>query len=446
MNKDYYLENSFEAVMFRHVIAAQVFGLKLDEPEDGHVLSPKLRNRLANRDSTDHAERLLFLFGIGALTENTLERLLFNFDECDISELVSNFERQAVKLFIDNNGKYCYDQNAYALLLAANSQRHTLMQKISFDNAMKLQNFPDVKINDDGFLQITAQPLVDFIIDNDIPIKFGTYSHYELSKCENPACDDENLIVLDVTDMLGYLSVYYSEHGQDYIKYAVRNGDQATIDGYNEYCTDLRYSYSFYVYKRKHSISVSSVNKVDYSNIKISGEGGEAITVELIPTENYLDRKPLIIDKSASNEVIREQMVARFFGEKPIEDKSIIKVVNAEREHIYICNNGVAELINPDDFYSDDKVDLQKLWTIIKQSQIKKENGRLHISIPTEHEALLSDEEKEYLQRLVKEQYAVLKAPSAIKQYSELLLAARQQYEDNEEKRRKKPSKDFCSR
>lgn len=398
-------------VLTRYAILAKIYGTEIPNNIEIKQLPKDKANLLRNENYTENTDKLLYLYGVGILDENTLDLLIRGF-KGNIRNDVIAAENRA----IEDNGKNPDDrltpkllQNA--LLCAAYSKKYDKLQTISFDEALEMTELPHVCITD-GKMRARDVDFLKFLYEIEEPV--GNYGEDAEVYIEDRAnvkafVETENVemdkspVILNMKNAVIYSKLFDKDYGRDYIKYAVENKIPLKIDcdkEYSEYVAKVKLHFEIRHYERRRNICGNRVNWFDYAP---SVDGAITDNLATLTKTKSIDLK---LSDKYDNADLTEKAAASYQSKFPFADDTVLEVYHDNTVELMIYQNKKFESVDKKMFHKQ-LFDFDKIWSIIqlcsRNGQLRKMNDRIVIPESVWNEIAI--EEREYADRLIREQY-----------------------------------------
>ncbi len=348
-------------------------------------------------------DSLLILYGIGCLSEDVVCFLIKHYDNL-LEDDIAGAEKNALEQNeLNDEDKLSAAQTEAALLTAANSIIYK-MQRISFDEALKISAMPFVQIKN-GFVYITSKDMFDFLSDN---ISFGYIEENDTLYTETAENlktlteEDTRPFIIDLHDFLS-ISAFCSEaYGREFIGWAKENGSPMTEEEYQKYVQQIKLKFDIRSYRRKRNVCGNRVNWFDY-----------APSADNNPDElnaDYSREIVLEIDRNYSDEELRKKAVDKFRSTYTLDVGTVIEVYHCRKRYLYYLDESGLKDIDNTEFHKL-LFDFNKIWSIIqlcsRNRKIRAVNngGNTTITIDDESWEEIPADQREYASRLVREQY-----------------------------------------
>lgn len=405
------------SMIFRYAVISKVF--KYEIPKDIKIkeLSKDAISIIRTGQHSEIVDRLLFLYGAGVITEEAIIQLLIGNQSDFYDDVIS-----AENIVIENESKNKEDNLTYKmiediLLCAATSKKYPEVQPISFAEARTLAGLPHIAIIN-GLVKIRDKEYYDFLVN--LGEKFGTITDEDTVRIEESA---ENLIecedvkngelnskyypfVVNLKRLLRYSAVYNEVYGKDFILYAKENSisiDETYESKYEEYVHIFKMKFIIKSYNRKRFICGNKINWFDYA---VSADGNISDSLNA----DYIKEINLDLPDHYSDAELTRKAIDKFRNIVTLEENSVIEVFHNKKKLLYVFRNSEFIEINNDKFHTL-LFDFDKIWSVIqlcsRNRQIRVNNGK--ITIPDNFMSEIKPIEREYAERIIKDQYSRMK-------------------------------------
>lgn len=401
------------AMIFRYAAISSVWGMEIPKDIKLKKFSDETVDALKAERHSETADRLIFLYGAGVISEKTAVSLIKS-NKADFVEDVIAAENTVIS-DIDKNEEDTlpYGQIENILLCAANSKKYPELQPVSFAEAQSIAGLPHIVLVN-GFVKIKDREFYDFLVNSGEA--FGTVTENDtvrieevpenLLKCEDVKNGDINSefypFAVNLRKIMRYAAVFDKPYGQEFIIFAKENSlpvDDKFESRYEEYIRKFKLHFTVKSYSRKQNICGDKVNWFDYA----------------LPTEAAADdlnadcikEIDLEVSEKLTNAELVKKAADNFKDRISLLENTVIEVFHGTKKYLYIFKNSELTELDNDKFHTM-LFDFNKIWSIIRlcsrSRKIKVVNGK--ITVP---EALMNEidpNEREYAERMVKEQYA----------------------------------------
>ncbi len=401
------------AMIFRYLIISEVWGMELPKDTKIKKLSDETIGTLKAEPHSEVIDRIIFLFGAGVISEETLLEIVKNGREKLYGDIIA--AENALTADKNPEDKLTFSQVENILLCAANSKKYPEMTPVTFSEAQYIAGLPNIALVN-GFAKVTDMEFYKFLVETGE--KFGTVDKFaeririeeskeNLLECEEVENGDVNSeyypFAVDLKRAAGYAAVYSKPYGRDFIAYSKENGlpvDEKFENSYEEYLRKFKLHFTVKGYIRKRYICGDRVNWFDYAaDAESSALNADHIKeIDLNVTEKYTDSE--LVSKA----------VEKFKNNVALPDNAVIEVFHNSKKELYIVKGSHTEPLDNGKLHTM-LFDFNKIWGIIqlcsRSRKIKVVNDK--ITIP---ETLMNEidvNEREYAERMIKEQYIRMK-------------------------------------
>ncbi len=402
-----------QTMLFRYAVISRVFGVKIPTDIEIKTLSEDTANEIRSEKHRQTLDNILFLFGAGVISEKTVYNIFKNINS-DFSEDIAAAENAVI---LGNNSetedKLSEKQIEDILLCCSNSKIYPEIQPVSFDEARQLLGLPHISFVD-GMVKINDKEYFKFLVS--VGEDFGTLTNENRVRIES---EKENLLnceeiqsgrldseyypfAINLKRIIRYTEIYDKLYGREFIQFAIKNSiaaDEKFIEKYDEYVRRVKLHFTVKSYKRKRKICGDKANWFDYA---ASSESGVA---NGLSADNSMDID-LDVKEIYSDSELTKKAISRYRNIYMLDDGAVIEVFHGDEKLLYIIKNSVAVPLDNETFHTL-LFDFNKIWSIIKlcsrQRKIKVVDGK--ITIPEALMNEINENEREYAERIIKEQY-----------------------------------------
>lgn len=400
-------DESIITTVYRYAVIAKIFGISINE--DIQLLPEKTINDIRVEDYNPGIDKLAVLFGAGFIDSNTFGYIARNsaayFDDVSAAE-----ETIISQNGLDEEDKYTPNMIRNAILCAVNSKKYPQMQIVTFDEALSAAELPHAAVHD-GFLKIKDKEFFRFLVEIGEPIGYITKSdeiYIEAAENLRLLSDEEDFkpfgdnspFVINALNVIRISKHYDKLYGKDFILYAGQEDMPVTEENYNAYLENIKLTFDIRSYARKRSICGAAVNWFDYSDTRNNSDDMPCDyekTIRLDVSDNYDE-----------NELLKKA-VDKFRSIYTLADKTMIEIFHASEKKLYLVSDDELVPIGSDTFHRQ-LFDFSKIWGIIQECSrnggLRRQGDR--IIIPQEMWEEIAPEEREYADRLIRAQYAVI--------------------------------------
>lgn len=405
------------SMMFRYAVISKVFGIEMPKDVEVQILSEDAAVQIKAETHSEKIDRLLFLYGAGVISEETALQLIIT-NKSDFFDDITAAENAVIT---DENSNaednLSNEQIESILLCSSNTKKYAEMQPISFAEAQELAGLPHISLVD-GLAKVTDSDYYKFLID--LGEQFGTVTKDDSIRTEeNPQYLLENEEVkkgdvksqyypfpLNLKRLLRYSAVYDKPYGKDFIKFAKENSlpiDEKYESRYEEYIKKIKLHFTVKSYNRKRHVCGDKINWFDYAaaadgSITDNLNADHAKEIDLDVFADYTDK-----------ELIRKA-IDKFRSIIPLDEGTVIEVYHNSEKTLYLVKKSGLESLDNEKFHVM-LFDFNKIWGIIqlcsRSRQIKVIDGK--ITIPDNFMEEIEPTEREYAERIIKEQYLIMK-------------------------------------
>lgn len=401
------------AMIFRYLTIAEVWGMELPKDVKIKKLSDETVGKFRAEPHREVTDRIIFLFGAGVISEETLLELAKNNSEKLCGDIIA--AENALTEDKNPEDKLTFSQVENILLCAANSKKYPEMQPVTFAEAQYAAGLPNVRLVK-GMAKITDRELYRFLVE--MGEKFGTVDKFadririeenreNLLECEevkNGDVDSEYYpFAVNIKNISGYAAVYGKPYGKDFILYSKENGMPADEDfekNYGEYLRKFKLHFTVKGYIRKRYICGDKINWFDYA----AQTGSDSLDPD------YIKETDLEPDEIYSDSELVQKAADKFKNSFALPDNCVIEVFHNLEKKLFIMKNSRAEPLDGEQFHKM-LFDFNKIWSIIqlcsRSRKIKAVNEKIIIPETLMNE--IAPNERKYAERMIKEQYIRMK-------------------------------------
>ena len=417
-------ETDMQTMLFRYAVVVDVFNARLpDDLKCEQRLSDELRKKIMRLPYSEQSDRLLLLYGMGILDENTLKNLVLHNDADILSDIIRMEEILREKEGSDETDTLSYVELCKVLLLCANSKKYKEITAIDYDEAVSLISGSHIMLSDDGFIrcdrELTAflsgmsEPFGFYDDENDcIRIEEAGYITQSVNSEKYDILSEETPIATHLKNLKYFLSVYDRIYGRDFIRYATEKKiplDDNFTALYERYLNDIKLSFEIKAYPRRREICGDKVNYFDYAQNRV--EDSKLAASEMLADESYNAAIRLDVDADYSEAELMEKAKRKYLSSHQLTESMVIEVIHGGKTSLYIYKDSKLCDVNNVEFRRQ-LFDFNKIWSIIQLCSREKKirrNGDI-ITLPEEFMSEIAPEERIYAGNMVKEQYALMKA------------------------------------
>ena len=453
--RDYICEEAdMQTMLFRYSIMVDVFNARLpDDLKCKQQLSDDLKKKILRQCYSEQNDRLILLFGMGIIKEETLKELVLHNKADFLSDVIELENRIRSDEDKSDSDRLSYETLENILVLCANSQKFDELSPITFGEAEKLMSNSHILVQN-GFVRCDKQ-LATLI--NETAGQMGYYDENSDSIfIEKPEyitaalSDNYNIssdtapIATDYTALSCYLKVYDLLYGKDFIKYVRENNillDDNFTDEYEKYLKKIKLTFEIKAYIKKRNICGNKVNYYDYAYNTV--ENNELVKSDLNADKEYSAEIILDVDENYSDEELTEKALNKYKNSRQLLDKTVIEVIHGNNISLFIYTVGSFSPIDSI-MFRNQLFDFNKIWSIIqmcsRDGSLKRVNNV--ITIPQKYMEEIVPEQREYAERMISEQYSRMlrnkRSNPIVQSLNDLKTAAEQNMEIiNQEKAEK---------
>lgn len=401
-------------MLFRYAVISSVWGMEIPKDIDLKRFSDEAVNILKAESHSELTDRLIFLYGAGVISEETAVSLI-KANKADFYEDIAEAEN-AVIAGIDKNAEDTlpYGQIENILLCAANSKKYPEIQPVSFAEAQIIAGLPHIVLVK-GFAKIKDRDFYEFLVK--FGEAFGTVTNDDtvrieettenLLECEDVKNGEINSVyypfAVNLRKIMRYAAVFDKLYGREFISFAKENSlpvDERFESRYEEYVRKFKLHFTVKSYSRKRYICGDKTNWFDYAVTS------EANVSDNIPAD-YIKEIDIEISEKCSDEELVNKAVEKFRGIVALPENAVIEVFHGTKKYLYILKNSGLTILDNDKFHTL-LFNFNKIWSIIqlcsRSRQIKVVDGK--ITIPKTLMNEIAQNDREYAERIIKEQYS----------------------------------------
>lgn len=401
------------AMIFRYAVISSVWGMEIPKDIELKKFSDETVDTLKAEKHSETADRLIFLYGAGVISEETAVSLI-KANKADFCEDIIAAE-EAVISGINENAEDTlpYGQIENILLCAANSKKYSEIQPVSFAEAQIIAGLSHIVLVN-GFVKIKDRNFYEFLVN--FGEAFGTVTKDDTIRIEETP---ENLLeceevkqgdiksayypfAVNLRKIMRYAAVFDKTYGREFILFAKENSlpvDEKFESRYEEYVKKFKLHFTVKSYSRKRYICGDKTNWFDYAVTS------EANVSDNLPAD-YTKEIDIEISEKCSDEKLVNKAVEKFRGIVALPENAVIEVFHGTKKYLYILKNSELTELDNDKFHTL-LFDFNKIWSIIqlcsRSRQIKVVDGKMTIPETLMNE--IAQNEREYAERIIKEQY-----------------------------------------
>lgn len=404
-------------MIFRYAAISAVWGMEISKDIELKSFSEEAVNILKAEQHSEIADRLIFLFGAGVISEETAINLIRSSKADFFEDIIAAENAVIAGEDKDPQDRLTYEQIENILLCSANSKKYSEIQPISFDEAQIIAGLPHIAFIN-GMVKITDEEYYKFLVD--LGEQFGTLTDEDkirieevkenLIECEDVQKGEINSkyypFAVNLRRIMRYSSVFDKPYGKDFILFSKENGlpvDDKFVSRYEEYVKKIKLHFTVKSYTRKQHICGDKVNWFDYS---LSSETAAADNL----SADYVKEIDLDVSEKYSDKELVSKAALKFRGIVALPENAVIEVFHNNKKYLYILRNSELSELDNDKFHTM-LFDFNKIWSIIqlcsRSRQIKVVNDK--ITIPETFMNEIAPNEREYAERIIKEQYSRMK-------------------------------------
>lgn len=413
-------QNTINTAVFKYAVISSVFSAELPKDFEVKKLSAETIDQINPDPHSEICDKILFLFGAGIISEKSVKSLI----QCRSEEYLNDISKAEDIIITDINNniedRLTYDVIEQILLCCSFSKLHSEIQTVDFDEARTLAGLPHISLVN-GMAKINDIEFFKFLVN--IGERFGTTSEESIrveTQKENLLNNEEVAngqinseyypFALDLKRIIKFSAVYDESYGKDYITFVLENSlpvDEHFADRYEEYVLKIKLHFSIKSYKKKRNICGAKINWFDYAvsndgNISEQLKADRAKEIDLDVSGTYTKQE--LIDKA----------VKKFTANLALEDNSVIEIYYENDKSLYLYRK--TELFPLDNkMFHTLLFDFNKIWGIIQMCSRDHKIKVFEdvITIPDELLDEIKPNEREYAERLIKEQYQRIKEKRA---------------------------------
>lgn len=396
-------DESIYTALYRYAAICKICSINFTD--NIKQISEKTVSDIRFDDHSPAVDSLLILYGIGCLSEDVICYLIKHYSDL-LNEDIYTAEKNALEQNeLNDEDKLSAAQTEAALLTAANSIIYK-MQRISFEEALKISAMPFVQIKN-GFVYITSKDMFDFLSDN---ISFGYIEENDTLYTETT----ENLktlteessqpFVIDLYDFMEISSFCGGEaYGREFICWAKENSIPLKQEEYLKYVDQIKLKFEVRSYRRKRDVCGNKINWFDYAP-SVENAAADELNAD------YSKEIKLDITENYSDEALRKKAIDKFRSTYTLDIGTVIEVYHCRKRYLYYLDESGLKDIDNTEFHRL-LFDFNKIWSIIqmcsRNRKIRAVNngGNTTITIDDESWEEIPADQREYASRLVREQY-----------------------------------------
>lgn len=445
--RDYISDDTdMQTMLFRYSIMVDVFNAHLPaELKCQYHLSDDLKKKILRQPYSEQVDRLILLFGMGVIGENTLKELVLH-NKADFLSDVIELEAQirADEGKNDESERLPYKTLERIILLCANSKKYDEFSNLTFEQAERLISSSHI-ITENGFIKCDKE-LATLI--NEVGGQMGYYDensdsifiekpeYIAAALADNYDVSSETApIVTDYKAILCYSYVYDLLYGREFIKYACDNHipyDENYAAEYEKYLKKIKLTFNIKAYTKKRNICGNKVNYFDYAFNTV--ENNELVRTALNADEEYSAEIVLDVNENYTDAELTVKALNKYKNSRQLLDKSVIEIMHGNNILLYIYDSGNFTAIDSTSFRNQ-LFDFDKIWSVIqlcsREGSLKRVNNT--ITIPQKYLNEIEPNQREYAERMISEQYSRMlrnrRVNPLVQSLNDLKVAAEQNME-----------------
>ena len=398
-------------VLTRYAILARIYGAVIPENTEIRQLPKEKAKLLRNENHTENTDRLLYLYGAGILDEDALDLLIRGFKGNIRNDVIAAENRVIADSVKAPEDRITSGLVQNALLCAAYTKKYDMLQTVSFDEALEMTELPHVCIID-GKMRARDIEFLRFLAEINEPMgHYGDAANVYVEDESNVKAfaETENVeldkspVILNMKNAVIYSKVFDKDYGRDFIKYAKENKIPLKIDCDSEYISyveKVKLHFDIRHYERRRYICGNRVNWFDYAP---SVDGAITDNLAAITRTKPID---LSVKDKYNNEDLVEKAAERYRTKYPFAEDTVLEIFHDKKTSLKILRNGKFVDVDKSLFHKQ-LFEFDKIWGIIqmcsRNGQLRKMNDRIVIPESVWNE--IARDEREYADRLIREQY-----------------------------------------
>ncbi|MBQ8787104.1 MAG: hypothetical protein IJZ61_05675 [Oscillospiraceae bacterium] len=417
----------------RYAIIAKIFGIEL-KLDDVKVLTDKMRTDIRIDEFNEGINRLVVLYGAGFINEDTFcvmaKNAMLHIDDLTAAEnlVISQAKNEP-------EDRITPELLTNALRSAAYSKKYQEFENISFDEALQMTELAHVEIVD-GCMRARDKEFLEFLMnigepmgninDDQCSVEKEEKTNIEQLILDENSTTDEFPVIFDMKSAAIYSKLFDKAYGRDFILYARKKKmklDFNCNDEYEKFVRMVKLHFEIRHYERIRQICGRKVNWFDYAP---SVDGNISDNLSSLTEMKPVD---LDVDEEYADDELLEKAVAKYARNLPFSEDTVFEVFHNGKVIVGVLRNKKFAEIDSKAFHSQ-LFDFNKIWGIIqmcsRDGQLKKQGEC--IVIPESVWKEIAPEQREYADRLIKEQYHRLvehrKANKLLQSLSDLKASA----------------------
>lgn len=409
--KDIGNDDTIYTTLRRYALIAKIFGFAEDKIENLNVLPKETSDEIRMDLHNEVINKLALLFGAGFISKETfcfLEKSnMLNIaditaaEDLVISQYAENPEDRITSNLLEN-----------ALKCSAYSKRYEGLSVMSFDEALQMTELAHVEIVG-GLMRARDKSFLKFLMEIGEPMGHikadeGSAEVEEQTNIEQIILDENSTpdkfpYIFNMKNAAVYSKLFDKAYGRDFIQYAKEKKialDNNCNDEYEKYVRMIKLHFEIRHYERIRQICGRKVNWFDYAP-SVDGNISDNLTelvkmtaVDLNTAEEYNDSE--LFDKA----------IAEYARNKPFGENTVFEIFHDGNVSFRIYRNKRFIEIDSKAFHAQ-LFDFNKIWSIIqmcsRNGQLKKQGDSIVIPESVWNE--IPSDQREYADRLIKEQY-----------------------------------------
>ena len=398
-------------VLTRYAVLAQIYGAAVPEKNEIRQLPKERVKLLRNENHTENTDRLLYLYGAGVLDEDSLDMFIRGFKGNIRNDVIAAENRIAADSCKAPDDRITPGLVQNALLCAAYTKKYDELQTVSFDEALEMTELSHVCITD-GKMRARDIEFLKFLAEIKEPLgNFGDAAEVYVEDESNVkafietgnAEMESSPVILNMKNAVIYSKLFDKDYGRDYIRYAKENKIPLKIDcdsDYNSYVAKVKLHFDIRHYDRRRNICGNRVNWFDYAP---SVDGAITDNLSEITKTRAID---LDLTDKYENEDLIEKAASKYKTTYTFGEDTVLEIFHDKEAYLKIWRSGKFADVDKSLFHTQ-LFEFDKVWSIIqmcsRNGQLRKMNDRIVIPESVWNE--IAPDEREYADRLIKEQY-----------------------------------------
>lgn len=441
--REYISEDAdMQTMLFRYAVIVGVLDSQLPaELRNYKKLSEETKKKLLKEPYSEQNDRLIMLYGMGIVDENTVKNLiLFNKsnwlpDTITLENRVRSDEEREIE---SDYKKLCE-----VFTVCANSRKYAEITGVDFDTAEKILESPYTEAVN-GFIHVDKK-LLEFMYnagfqfgfydpDSDIIQPDDEYIPQVIADENYDIKSDKFPFPFNYVSLRCCLAVFGKNYASDFMTYANENGirlDENFEVEYEKYINNVKLCFDIKAYSKKRDICGSHINYFDYAHNIV--QNGQLIKSELEFDEACSALVRVDSDEVRTEDELMESALKKYGQNHQPMENMIIEVYHCKKITMYIYLNGKFRQLSDEEEkeFRTQLFDFNEIWGIIKEysdaGKLRRKGDTIIIS--SEAVERIRPEWREYIEKIINDQFGRRKRNMFAAALNELRQAAAQRKE-----------------